>query len=89
MRKQQEQSVADTVRRYLQGRDLDGVTLDVEEQGIYKDQYRWYVPVRPSVEPQRRYQFYEVLTDIEEELEDREHLKVLLVPADPIDAPAA
>ena len=86
MRKPNQQAIAEIVRRYLQDCQLDGITLDVDEQGIYKDNYRWYVPVRPSSEPRRRYQYYEVLADVEEELESKEHLMVLLFPADPVDA---
>ncbi len=41
------------------------------------------MPVRPSVEPARRYEYYEALADVEIALEESEHLTVLLLPTVP------
>ena len=91
MHEQNEQSVAQTVRQYLHGRHPDGVTLDVIEPSIRKEEFWWYVPVRPSTEPRKRYEYYEILADVEAELEENEQLKVLLapVPAETERAPTA
>jgi hypothetical protein len=80
MNEQTEQTVAQTVRRYLQGYHPEGATLEVIEPAIRKEEHWWYVPVRPSAEPTKRYQYYEILADVEAELEESEQLKVLLAP---------
>jgi hypothetical protein len=40
----------------------------------------WYVPVSYEIEPGKLYTYYEVFAQIEEELEEAEHVNVLLVP---------
>lgn len=44
--------------------------------------------MRPSVEPERRYEYYEALADVENALEESEHLTVLLLPTAPENAEA-
>jgi hypothetical protein len=53
---------------------------DHDEPGIRREEYWWYVPIRPSVEPVKRYEYYEVLAEVEGELDEKEQLKVFLVP---------
>jgi hypothetical protein len=79
------QRVARLVREYLKNRRPDGVTLEVDEPGIRKEPYWWSVPVRPSSEPSKRYEYYETLAEVEEEIEEQEQLKVFLVPSDAIE----
>lgn len=79
--KPNKQAIAQVVRDYIRDRHPGGITLEVVEQGVRHEDYWWYVPIRPSKEPQKRYEFYETLADVENELEENEHLKVLLVPA--------
>jgi hypothetical protein len=57
--------------------------LEVLEQDIRKEEYWWYVPVRPNVEPMKRYEYYEALADVEEALYENENLTVFLVPTVP------
>jgi len=89
MIEQSSQTVAQVVREYIRDRHPGGVTLDVDEQGIRRERHWWHVPIRPSVEPTKRYEYYEALADVEGELEDREQLKVLLVPGDPMEVQPA
>ena len=83
MNKPDKRSVAQAVRQYIQDRHPGSAVLEVVEQGIRKEEYWWYVPVRPSVEPEKRYEYYEALADVEEELAENEKLTVFLVPAGP------
>jgi hypothetical protein len=83
MSKPNKRTVADAVRKYIKDRHPGGATLEVVEQDVREEKYWWYVPVRPSVEPVKRYEYYETLADVEGELQDNEHLTVLLVPAAP------
>jgi hypothetical protein len=63
--------------------------LEVDIEGIRKGEFRWEVPVHPDFEPVKRYEYYEALVDVEDAMEDRENLKVLLIPSDPTETKAA
>ena len=78
-----EKEIVEIVARYLKDKHPGGATLEALTQGVRHEQDWWYVPVRPSAEPARRYEYYEALADVEAALEDSEHLTVLLLPADP------
>ena len=80
--------VARKVAEYLRDCHPDGVTLEVVEPSIRKEEYSWRVPVRPNREPSKPLAYYEALTDVEMALEDNEHLNVFLVPWDPVEAQA-
>jgi len=83
MNKLDKRTVAKAVRMYIKDCHPGGASLEVIEQGIRKEEYWWYVPVRPSVEPVKRYEYYEALADVEEALEENENLTVFLVPTVP------
>ena len=80
-----EKEIVEIVGRYLKGKHPGGATLEALAHGVRHEQDWWYVPVRPSVEPARRYEYYEALADVEAALEDSEHLTVLLMPSAPAD----
>ena len=83
MKSSNKQTVAEAVRKYIRDQHPGGATFEVMAQGIRKAYYWWYVPVRPSVEPVKRYEYYEALAEVEEALEAHEHLTVFLVPISP------
>lgn len=78
-----QRAVIAAVRRLLQSRHPGGVTLEVVPDGVRQDQDWWYVPVRPSAQPPKRYEYYEALAEVENELQKSEQLTVLLVPTAP------
>ena len=78
-----EKVVVEAVRRLIQERHPGGVTLEVLPHGVRQDEGWWYVPVRPSSEPARRYEYYETLAEVENELQKSDRLTVLLVPSPP------
>jgi len=78
-----EKEIVEIVGRYLQDKHPGGATLEALTQGVCHEQDWRYVSVRPSVEPQRRYEYYEALADVENALEEGEHLTVLLLPTAP------
>lgn len=77
------EQVIDAVRKQLKDRHPGGAVLEVVTQGIRQNQDWWYVPVRPSIQPTKRYEYYEALANVENELQKSENLTVLLVPTVP------
>ncbi len=78
-----QQTMAEAVRQYSKEQHPGGATFEVMAPGIRKERYWWYVPVRPSVEPVKRYEYYEALAAVEEALAEHENLTVFLVPISP------
>jgi hypothetical protein len=78
-----DKDVVELVGRYLKDKHPGGATLEALIEGVRHEQDWWYVPVRPSIEPARRYEYYEALADVETDVETKEHLTVLLVPTRP------
>lgn len=76
-----EQQIGQLVRSYLQSHQPTGNTIEVLEQDIRKDGDWWYVPVRPSQQLPKTYRYYEELTNIENEMREKEQVDVLLVPS--------
>jgi hypothetical protein len=75
--------VAEKVSAYLQDCHPGGVTLRVDPKHLSLQNRVWRVPVKPDAEPPNLMEYYEALADVEIALEEREHLKVWLVTADP------
>ncbi len=75
--------IVEIVARFLKDKHPGGATLEALTQGVRHEQDWWYVPVRPSFEPPRRYENYEALAQVEGELEDAEQLTVLFLPTLP------
>lgn len=84
-----EQEIAQKVRDSLGDRRPGGVTLQVDPQGVHRGEFGWRVRVRPDKEPADLIEYYDSLVDVEMELEEREHLNVWLVTADPESSPSA
>ena len=80
-----EKEIVEIVGRSLKDKHPGGATLEALAQGVRHEQDWWYVPVRPSVEPARRYEYYEALADVEAASEESEHLTVLLLLSTPAD----
>ena len=77
------QAVIEAVRRHLADQHPGGATLDVVAQGVRQDSEWWYVPVRPSLQPARKFEYYEALARVEAALAQTDNLTVLLIPALP------
>lgn len=77
--------VAEKVRQELRGVEVSGITLQVEDADVYKIDDWWRVPVRPSRWPKRMFELYEVLAEVEDNLQEREHLNILLATGVPLE----
>ncbi len=80
------EQIAEKVRHVLQAQTPGGVTLEVVEDQIHWHDGWWQVVVRPSAWPRKRYEYYEALAEIEEALQETEHLNVLIATGEPANA---
>ncbi len=71
------------VRKYIQDKHPGGAILEVVPQGVRQEREWWYVQVRPNIQPAKRFEYYEALATVEQEVQKFEHLTVLLVPTVP------
>lgn len=74
------QDIIDAVSDLLKDRHPDGTNLEVLAEGVRHEQEWWYVPVRPNRQPEKRFEYYEALADVERRLLQEQHYTVLLVP---------
>ncbi len=62
---------------------LGSFTFSVPVSRIYREEDLWYVFVEPDSVIEKQGQFYDVLNDIEEQIEKEDHENVLIVPLQP------
>jgi hypothetical protein len=77
------QIVAQMVREKLQGRHPAGLTIEVVDEKVIKIDNWWQVPVRPSGWPEKTFEYYDTLAEVEEELLEQKHVNILLSPMAP------
>jgi hypothetical protein len=70
--------IKERVETYLQPRQPDNFRLNIV--GVKRDGEYVYVVVQPDRDDIRSYDYYNVLAEVENDLEENEHLNVLLVP---------
>ncbi len=78
-----EKEVIETVKRYLEPYQPADYRLNVLENGVRHEGDWWEVVVQPDKENIRSYDYYGRLADAENDIEDHEHLNVLLLPVLP------
>ena len=74
------QEVGVMVQRYLDANPLGDITFAVLPDGVRRERYSWSVPVRPSRQPQTMFAYYEVLAEVETQVEEKEQVNILFVP---------
>jgi hypothetical protein len=77
------EEVVQRVQVVLKKHQPAGMEINVVAEAVRQENGWWYVPVRPSAELLATYQYYEVLAEVEGELEETSELNVLLVPTAP------
>lgn len=83
------QDVINAVRKYIYDQHPGGTNLEVVTAGVHQESDWWYVPVVPNFQPPKRYEYYEALAYMENELLKSDDLTVLFVPVSPEVAAAA
>ena len=75
------QEVVGRVRHYLARNPIGGTAPTILEDALHLEEGWWYIPIRLQAGKMRAYEYYDLLTDVEDEIKEREHLMVLFVPA--------
>ena len=76
-----EQGIKELVGKYLETHQPSGYRLNIV--GMRRDGDYYYVVVQPSREDIRSYDYYNILAEVEGEIEEQEKVNILLVPALP------
>lgn len=76
------QDIVRRVRPYLERVLIQTTPPEIVQNALHLEEGWWYIPIRlPAVEIPA-YQYYDLLTDAEDEIKAQEHLMVLFVPSD-------
>ncbi len=75
------QEIVGRVRPYLEHNPIGETAPEILEEALHLEEGWWYIPIRLQAGKMRAYEYYDLLTDIEDEIKEREHLMVLFVPA--------
>ena len=78
------EKVALCVRPYMVGRHLGDISLNLDEVRIHLRNGYWNIPVRPSRWSNPLFPYYEMLAEIEDEVQEREGLKVTISSGEPL-----
>jgi hypothetical protein len=78
------QEVTMRVRPYVTGRHIGDIALRVDDARIHLRNGYWNIPVRPSRWPNPLFPYYEPLAEIEDEVQEREGLKVTIASGEPL-----
>ena len=79
------QKMAQKVRERLAGVTPGGVTLSVMDADVYRTGEYWRVPVNFSRWPERTFELYEALAEVEDDIQEQEHLNILLATGVPLE----
>jgi hypothetical protein len=74
------QDVGKKVEQSLANHHRPGWRIEVVKKGIHQEDNWWYVPVRPDQDTRQTIQYYDLLAEVETELQDAENINILLVP---------
>ena len=75
--------IIEIAEKYLEPHQPKDYRLHVRPKGLRQDGDYWYVVVQPDKEDVRSYDYYGRLAEAENDIEENEDLKILLVPTLP------
>ena len=78
-----QEDVLRRVRAGLEKHSRPGWNIELLDAQVRQEDDWWYVPVRPGNQTRRGVEYYDILAEVEGELQDELHLNVLLVPTAP------
>lgn len=77
------------VQSYLGKQHLGDITFSILGEEVRRERYAWHVPVLPSRQPEKLFAYYEVLAEVETEIDEKENLNILFMPVMPEEAATA
>jgi hypothetical protein len=77
------EQVAARVRPYVLAHSVGNITLDIDATRIHLRNGYWRIPIRPSQWPDPLFPYYEELANMEEEIQEKEHISVTLASGEP------
>ena len=83
MKNESKKKILQLVKDHLKKIRLGDIAINVVNGEIKKEDAWWYVTVEPATQPQSMHQYYEVLSNIEDDLEAKYKVQVFLVPSIP------
>ncbi len=72
------------VRSYVEQVKVGDVTLRLDEENIQLRTDYWRLPVRPSRDPENFYDYVEALAKLENEIEAKEKIKIMIASGNPL-----
>jgi len=79
------QQFLEEARRRIENIRLDqDVQFTMLDEKIKEEDDCWYIPIRPTIEPNKTSQYYESLAAIEEQLVKEFGINVLFIPSPPV-----
>ena len=76
--------VATRVRPYVAKKTIGEITLWLDEARIRLQNDYWRIPIRPSRDPDSLCSYVEALADLEEEMQEKEGIKISISSGDPL-----
>lgn len=76
--------VALRVRPYVTEKHIGDIALHVDDARIHLRNGYWNIPIRPSRWPNPLFPYYEALAEIEDEVQEKEGLKVTIASGEPL-----
>jgi hypothetical protein len=70
------------INDHLKNEHPGGATLSIVPEGIRQDDDWWYVPVKSDRIPDRLFEYYEALANVESQIEEDNQVTVLFIPVD-------
>lgn len=76
--------VAVRVRPYVAARHIGDIALRIDDARIHLRNGYWNIPVHPSRWPYPLFPYYEALAEIEDQVQEKEGLKVTIASGEPL-----
>ena len=78
------EEVALRVRPYITTRHIGTIALQMDDARIHLRNGYWNILIRPSRWPDPLFPYYEALAEIEDQVQEREGLKVTIASGEPL-----
>ena len=81
MKTSSKDDVLSLAKEYLKRYQPGDYSVEIVPDGVREEDDWWYIVVRPSRDDIKRYPYYEMLGEVEEELRQKKQINVMFVPS--------